>query len=226
MTSLRFMATVSVIVLSAPLVTAQRLSQYREYPLGRSVASVAMTSGARVADIKTLHERPAKIQQLEWRAPYVKAGTELADPVRELVFDFVNDQLYRVTVTYDRDRMDGLSNDDVIASLSGTYGGPSLTRTTRGALPADVPADAMVVARWEDAESLVILTKGVYSAPFQLMVISKALNTNARAAIKQALRLETQEAPQRERDLRKKEVADARDASQKARAVNKAAFRP
>jgi hypothetical protein len=82
------------------------------------------------------------------------------------------------------------------------------------------------VARWEDAESLMILTRGIYSAPFQLLVISKTLNTRARAAIKQALRLEMQEAPQRERDQRKKEVADAREASQKARVVNKAAFRP
>jgi hypothetical protein len=59
-----------------------------------------------------------------------------------------------------------------------------------------------------------------------LMLISKALNARARAAIKQALRLETQEAPQRERDQRKKESADALAAGQKARVVNKAAFRP
>ncbi len=156
----------------------------------------------------------------------LRPGTELADPVRDVSFDFFNDQLYQVIVTYDRDRMDGLTNDDVIGSLSAAYGVPSLTRIVRGALPADVPADAMVVARWEDAESLVILTRGIYSAPFQLLVISKTLNARARAAIKQALRLDMQEAPQRERDQRKKEVADALEASQKARVVNKAAFRP
>jgi hypothetical protein len=226
MTSLRPLAIVSIVVLSATPLTAQPLSQYREYPLGSSVASVAMISGARESDTKTVHERPAKIQQLEWRAPYARSGTELADPVHDVSFDFFNDQLYQVIVTYDRDRMDGLTNDDVIGSLSATYGVPSLTRSVRGALPADMPADTMVVARWEDAESLVILTRGIYSVPFQLLVISKTLNARARAAIKQALRLEMQEAPQRERDQRNKEVADAREASQKARVVNKAAFRP
>jgi len=48
----------------------------------------------------------------------------------------------------------------------------------------------------------------------------------ARAAITEAVRLDTQEAPQRELDSRKKEVADARVASEKARVINKAAFRP
>jgi hypothetical protein len=143
-----------------------------------------------------------------------------------ILFNFCDDQLYQVVDSYDRDRMEGLTNDDVIRSLSATYGMSSLTRTGRGPLPADVPADMMVVARWEDTESLVILTRGVYSAPFQLLVISKTLNARARAAIKQALRLEMLEAPQRELDQRKKEIADVREASQKARVANKAAFRP
>ncbi len=69
MTSLRTLAIVSVVVLSATPLSAQQLSQYREYPFGSSVASVAMISGVRDVDTKTLHERPAKIQQLEWRTP-------------------------------------------------------------------------------------------------------------------------------------------------------------
>jgi len=226
MTSLRTLAIASVVVLSATPVTAQQLSHYRTYLLGSSVASVARISGARDSDIRTLHERPAKLQQLEWHAPYVRSGTELADPVHDVSFHFCDDQLYQVIVTYDRDRMDGLTDDDVVGSLSVTYDVPSRTRSVRGALPADLPADTVVVARWEDAESLVILTRRIDAAPFQLLVISKTLNARARAAIKQALWLDVQEAPQRERDLRKKEVADAREASQKARVVNKAAFRP
>ena len=47
----------------------------------------------------------------------------------------------------------------------------------------------------------------------------------ARAAIKEAGRLDTKEAPQRELDQRTKEAADARVASEKARVTNKAAFR-
>jgi hypothetical protein len=90
-----------------------------------------------------------------------------------------------------------------------------------------VSADTTVVAQWEDAASLLTLTRDTYSAlPYQLVLASKALDPQARGAIKEVLRLDTEEAPQRERDQRTKEVADARVASEKARVVNKAAFRP
>jgi len=89
-----------------------------------------------------------------------------------------------------------------------------------------VYVDTTVVAQWEDAASLVTLTRSTYPSGYQLVLISKTLDVRARAAIKEALRLDTQEAPQRELDQRKKAVADADLASQKARVLNKAAFRP
>jgi hypothetical protein len=58
------------------------------------------------------------------------------------------------------------------------------------------------------------------------VLISKTLHPRARAAIKEALRLDTQEAPQRDRDRRAKEAADAHATNEKARAANKAAFKP
>jgi hypothetical protein len=58
------------------------------------------------------------------------------------------------------------------------------------------------------------------------MLTSKALNGPARAAIKEAGRLDAKKAPQRELDQRTKQTADARVASEKARIANKAAFRP
>jgi hypothetical protein len=150
--------------------------------------------------------------------------------VRDVRFSFYDDQLYRVLVTYDRDRMEGLTNDDVIASLSATYGVPLLRnqRAAHGALPADLHAGATtVVAQWEDATSLLTLTRETtFSPQLQLVLVSKTLNPRARAAIKEALRLDTQEAPQRELDQHKKEVADASVAGQKARVLNKPAFRP
>jgi hypothetical protein len=226
MTRLFVVAVASIVVLSGSRLGAQELSRYRDYALESSVTSVATISLARESETRTLYERPAKIQQLEWRAPYVPSGTEMADPVHDVLFSFCDDQLYQVVVTYDRDRMEGLTTADVLASLSATYGVPGRKAAGPSAVPIDLPPDTIVVARWEDAASLVILTRGSYSPQFQLMLISKALNTRARAAIKQALRLDTQEAPQRERDQRKKESADALAASQKARVVNRAAFRP
>lgn len=76
-----------------------------------------------------------------------------------------------------------------------------------GSTDAAAKTGHQVVARWEDAASLVILKRWAYR-PLPVMLISKTLNTRARAAIKRALRLET---------LRRKAVADAREASQKAR---------
>lgn len=206
---------------------AQELSRYRGYALESSVGAVVALTGARESAVETDHERPAKVQQLEWRTPYVSGGAP-ADPVRSLQFAFYDDQLYQIVVTYDRDRMEGLTNDDIKASISETYGASSAlrTRAARTDLPPGVSGDNTIVAQWENAASLLTLTRGIYSPELQLVLISKALNARARAAIAQALRLDAQEAPQRELDQRRKDAAAARVAVEKARVTNKAAFRP
>jgi hypothetical protein len=211
-------------VLGGQPVVGQTPFKYRGHALGSSVASVVTMSGARVSDTKTPHERAARIQEIEWRAPYVLSGTQLADPVRDVLFRFYDDQLFQVVVTYDRDRMEGLTNDDLIELLSATYGVPLLVhrRTPR----TDAPAEATIVARWEDAASLLTLTRSTSSPEFQLVLISKTLHARANSAIKEALRLDAVEAPQRELDQRERDVADARAATAKARVVNKAAFKP
>jgi len=229
MTSVRAVTVASAaFVLCAQPLLAQELSRYRAYTLESSVASVVEISGARASDIKTPHERPAKIQQMEWRTPYASPGRDLVDPVNQVQFSFCDDQLYQVVVTYDRARTEGLTNDDVIESFSATYGMPLLltTRTPRGTSPTNASMDTTVVARWEDAVSMVTLTRGTDAPEYQVVLISKTLDARARAAIKEALRLDRQEAPQRESDQHKKEIADAGVASQKARSVNKPAFRP
>ena len=229
MTSIRWIAVAPIVVLlSVEAVAAEKPFGYREYALASNVASVMKISNIREDGVTTLHERPALMQELEWRAPYVSSGTELADPVRDILFSFYDDQLYQVVVTYDRDRMEGLTNEDVIETLASTYGVPLLRHSNVGRMvaPVDTAGDTSVVAQWEDAASVVTLTRGTYSPQVRLVLTSKTLNTRARAALKEALRLDTQEAPQRERDQRTKQVADARVASEKARVVNKAAFRP
>ena len=72
------------------------------------------------ADAKTLHERRGTIRELEWCAPYVGSESTHADPVREIAFTFHNDALYQVIVNYDRDRTEGLTNRDIIGSISGS----------------------------------------------------------------------------------------------------------
>jgi hypothetical protein len=218
------------ILLGGQTAIAESPYQYRQYALESSLASVLKISGTRAADAKTLHVRPANIQELDWRAPYVSTGTPAPDPVRDVRFSFYDDQLYRVVVTYDRDRLEGLTNDDVIEGLSATYGVPLLRHApgARGGAGqgADLPGETTIVAQWEDPASTLTLTRNNYTPEYRLVLISKALDPRARAAIKEALRLDTKEAPQRELDQRKKDAADAVVTSQKARVINKAAFRP
>jgi hypothetical protein len=229
MTSLRAPAIVAAFVfLNIQPALAQPLAGYRGYVLGGSLASVLKLSGARQADTKTHHVRPATIQELEWFTPYTGVDRAPADPVHDVVFSFYNDQLYQVVVTYDRGRMEGLTNDDVIASVGSVYGVPLLRHAP--AVPKDATTydrpETLAIARWEDAASLLTLTRSTYSPQFQLVLTSKTLDALARAAIVEARRLDTLEAPQREMDQRKQEVVDAHVASQKARTVNKPAFRP
>jgi hypothetical protein len=215
------------LILCGHLAEAQDLSRYRDYVLDSSVDSVITAIGARAADAKTLHERPAKIQELGWRAPYVSSGSAMADPVREIAFSFYNNALYQVVVNYDPTRTDGLTNNDIIESLSVAYGAPvALAAKPRTSPPADVLPGTVVLARWENAASALLLVRGSYSPEFQLILISKALSTSARTAIREAVRLDAVEGPRRESEQRKKDVANATAAQDKTRATNKAAFRP
>jgi hypothetical protein len=148
--------------------------------------------------------------------------------VRDVRFSFYDDKLYEIVVTYDHARTAGLTPDDVIESLSAIYGTPLLSSrgTAPNALPADVSAGTTVVATWGDSATHMTLTQGTYTPNYQLALISKTLDADARTAIKEALRLDKLEAPQRELDRRQKNIADAAASGQKARVINKAAFRP
>lgn len=216
--------------MSCQPVAAQAPFQYREYTLESSAATVIGVSPNRMGDLRTLHQRPASITEVDWRAPYMGFGEDLADPVQVVRFTFYDDRLYQIVVTYDRARMAGLTTDDVIDTLAETYGPPLLgdARTARAVLAADVGLDMGIVAQWEDARSLLTLVRSnsTYSPQFQVVLISKALNAPARAAIVEARRLDTQDAPQREADRRTQAAAAAAAADQRARELNKAAFKP
>jgi hypothetical protein len=215
------------LILSGQLAFAQDMSRYRAYVLESSFDSVVAASGARAAEAKTLHERPATIQELEWRAPYVDSRNTQADPVRNVTFTFYNDALYQVIVNYDRDRTEGLTNSDIVESLSTAYGAPLLPPArTRTSPPVEGFPDSTVVARWENADSLLTLIRGSYTPEFQLILVSKSLSGRARSAVREAVRLDAIEAPRREAELRKKEAGDANAARDKTRIANKAAFRP
>jgi hypothetical protein len=224
MSRARVVVVALVLVLGPQLAAAQDLSRYRAYALESSLESVIAASGARAADVRTLHERPARIRELQWRAPYESSQSQRADPVRGAVFTFYDDALYQIVVSYDRERTNGLTNADLLESLTAVYGAPVL-KSARSR-PSAASPDSVVVAQWDGPTSSLSLLRGVYTPEFQLVLISKTLSTRARDAIREAGRLDVIEAPRRELEQRKQEIADANAARDKARTTNKGAFRP
>lgn len=213
----------AALVICASPAGAQSLSRYRDYALTSGVSSVLKISGGRESDVTTTREHPAVLREMEWRTPYAMASALLpADPVHDIVFRFYDDQLYSVVVTYTRERVVGLTDADFIESLSKTYGPAAQPATARGPTANNGMADRTTVARWEDANSRLTLTRGAYSGEFQVVLISKALNDSATAAIKAGALLDAKSAPQRAVDLQKREAAE----DQKIRDTNKAVFRP
>ena len=209
-------------------VHGQGLLQYRAFQLGGTLAAVSTLAGVSAADAKIVSDRPALMQDLEWRRPYLMTGTGdgAADPVQRIVFSFYNDQLFRLAIDYDRDRIEGMTDVDLIDAISAIYG-PTTKPAPRAGRTGTIVDDesGREIARWAAADFSAVLSRPNYSMVRMIITVPR-LDSLARAARAQARRLDEREAPQREIDRQKKEANDARVAQQKARLANKAAFRP
>jgi hypothetical protein len=229
MTSVRLslIAAVGVLLTISPAL-AEDLSHYRNFVLESNVNAVITASGARPAAVKVLYERPARIQELDWRPGYGSVVDLRPDPVRQLTFSFVDNALYQIVVTYDRSRTDALTNADLIESLTATYGAPApaAARLRSRTSPDETQPAGIVVAYWETAAASVTLFRGSYTPELQLVLVSKPLGARALATIRESKRLDVLEAPQRAIEQRRKEAADADAAREKTRSTNKGAFRP
>lgn len=218
------------VVLSAQFLSAQDLSMYRDFHIGTNLASVTTQTATNASAAKVIHQRPALIQQLSWRLSSVRGGSlRQTDPVEEIVFSFYNDELFRMVVTYDREKVKGLTEKDLIDGISATYGmatTPTATITT--SLFAQTYRDDAdkVIARWEDGEYSFNLIRSSFGSTFGMVIFSKRLDASAQAAVSEAVRLDKQEAPQRELARQKQQEADALVAQEKARLANKPTFRP
>lgn len=215
------------VMLSMCVVQGQIEARYRVFQLGASLASVSEVVGVPASAAKTVHARPAILQDLEWRRPYALSG-ETADPVQGIAFSFCDDQLFRLVIDYDRDRTEGMTDADMVEGISTMYGAAAKppVKTNRAPLAAIDQDSGTPVARWGNAEYVAVLYRSSYASGFRLVVTSVRLNALARTAEAQALRLDEREAPQRERTRQKKEADDVRTSKEKARVANKAVFRP
>ncbi|PYQ73580.1 MAG: hypothetical protein DMG04_13335 [Acidobacteria bacterium] len=209
----------------------QGLSQYRNFALGSDVASISILTGGTASEAKTIHKRPALLQDLEWRPSRWILGSvsPSTDAVRQIVFSFYDDRLFRIVVDYDHERTEGLTDADMIDAISAVYG-TRLTRTSgraaRVVSRVEIESGSSV-AKWGDAGHVVALYRTAsYGDAFRLIVTDSALAALARKAEVRAARLDAQEAPSREIARQKKERDDGRAAAEKARVANKGAFRP
>jgi hypothetical protein len=196
------------------------LSTYRGFQLGMTLSAAVKHSGMDISDVMTVHQRPARIQELTWDPGRFSRND--TDPVQQVLLSFYNGQLFRMVVDYNADKIKGLTSDDIVAAVSAKYGASTRPGVTF-VLPTDFAEDTQqVVARWEDADNSFSLVQLPYGANFQLVVVCKRLSALTDAALAEGSRLDAQEAPGL---LKLKEDSDKNELS-KDRLVNKAHFRP
>jgi len=229
MVSTRVVVTlVAVALLSAPLLQAQDLSVYREFQFGMNLAEVAKRAEVKPSEVKVVHQRPAVIQELEWRPQRAYVSSKETDPVRQVLFSFYNGELFRVLVTYDQERTRGMTDQDIVESISNLYGTP--TRPAADIILFSSSSvynnSEKVIARWEDSQYSFNLFRVSYNSAYGMAAFSKDLNALAQKAIIEAIRLDEKEAPEREIQRQKKLDEENRLAQDKARPGNKANFRP
>ncbi len=217
--------SLSGVVLSTTLVSAQDLSKYREFQLGMSQAAVAKKPGV-TAVARVPHQPPELIQELMWQSPDGLAASPPRDSVRKVLLSFFNDELFRIAVSYEWERTEGLTVEDMIAALSSTYG-PPITPDTEliPLLSRSSSSSDKIVAHWEDSQYSINLVRPSYASTFGLVMLSKRLDALARAAMVEAIWLDDQQSFARA-IVRKRSLEDQDHVRQEqARTRNKATFR-
>ena len=219
------------VLLSISPLHAQTREGYREFALGSPLVRVMAQTDSTLADVTRLHERPALIQQLRWRIPYLAVGTNepRKDTVQQIVFGFLDDQLFSITVDYDRLRVEGMTDSDMIAALSERYGSPVIPLVppkSSDALTIGPSVSNALVARWDRDDVAVALLRNAFTDGFQLVVTSKRLDNLARVAAAEAVKLDVAAAPALELARQQRDADNVRDAKERARVANKAAFKP
>jgi hypothetical protein len=207
----------AILVLAAPSLLAQDLSKYRGFSLGTSLPSVLKLTDQKPADVKIIHDRPALMQELTWWPVNIYSTKSQAQSVERIVFSFYNGDLYKISISYDRRAIQGLTAEDMIQTMTAMYGLPA-TRPSENKLATDddrSDSKQKIVATWEDPLYRTDLVRTSYSEEFGLILFAKARNAEADTANAQAVTLDEQERPQREAAQLKKDDADQELARQK-----------
>jgi hypothetical protein len=227
MTSVRVSALcVAAIVFSTPVICAQDLSKYRDYQLGMTLAAVAKQAGMNPSDARVLQQRPERVEELVWRSQDGPTSSPL-DSARRILFRFHNGQLFRIVVSYDWDRTEGLTIEDVTAAVSATYGLATLpaidlvSSVSRAATTGDE-----VVAHWEDQQYALDLFRPSYASTFGLTLFSKRSDVLAQAADAEGTWVDERDTAARAIERQRTQESERQARQEQARRVNRASFRP
>jgi len=212
------------VLASASLVNADDLSKYRPFQFGMDLAKAAEAGGMRVSDAKVIHQQPALIQELTWR-PERSQLFSISDPVTNVVLSFYNGELFRMAVEYDRYKTRGMTTADMTEAISALYG-TAILPVDEIAGASNLRGNMYVVARWEDSQYACNLLHPTDEPVFYFILSSKRLDAMASSAIVEAVRIDAEQAPQKEIDDRNKREQDRLLQLENARAANKPKFRP
>src|SRR5690349_20449406 len=111
-----------VLFLLIPSLRAQDLSKYRHFTLGMSLTILLERTDQKMNDVKTIHGRPALIQEVIWWPPSAPGTSLRSDSVEQILFSFYNGELYKISVTYDSSSTAGLTDEDMVRAISSKYG--------------------------------------------------------------------------------------------------------
>ena len=221
------LALACMMSLGVPATSAEPvLSHYRGVTLGDSVQVVVDHLRLVAADVKVVHERPTLVQEVTWRPSRFVSGTTIEpDPLAEMVLTFRAGRLARIAVTYDRERTQGMTNEDLHEAMGSVYGVSMLIATPPQTTIAP-SAERQTIGRWEDAETLLVLWREQYPNRVGLTVTSLAGDRALQVAIAEGVRVDAAEAPARDLARRTDEAAAIQARAEKIRQDNKAKFKP
>ena len=201
--------TVVVVLLSTHQLRAQDLSKYRNFSFGMTVADISKQIDQKPANAAVVHERPALIQELTWLPPQPYGSSRPAEPVDQILFSFYNGTLYRMLVTYEDSATKGLNDEDMVRVVSAKYGVATRPVAAVVNFPTNpsYKATEKVIARWENSQYSLNLVRS-YTDSFSIVMFTKQVDAQAGISIAESVKLDQEEAPQKEAARAKKTADD------------------
>jgi hypothetical protein len=219
--SLSAVLTATSLSASSPAVFAR----YRDVMLGDSFTTVVERLQVESSTVRVLSQDPSLVQEVTWRPHRFLSGmTVVPDPLAEMVLTFHFDRLVRVVAIYDRDRIEGLTDPDLVELLSAVYGLPLLPSTSKA--PRGAAALRQTLAVWMDADTQLLLWRDEYPRRVGLTVATIAAEPALQAAVVEGARRSAEGDPQREREARAAAAKTLMERVERIRLANKAGFKP